>query len=280
MIKNMTGKIVKLEKPVNLYEIQKSYDDTIEFITDTENFPMVTAIVYEGQLNKAIKAKVNLKGIKLKVDALVQHYDDKLKRKWFVAKEELISKLTSISKMEKGGVGSGCNPSIGRCGRIPDKFWHGSPTGDFGTSPKGIHIGSKEAAKEALEARIGIPALGEWDGTREYGKTLLAGSKTLMRLDPNMNNFTGYNVDAPIEDYYPTGKATFGDRKSIPLNVKPNVFPVRITGNMTNTPDKPHTDSVANGLIIGQLKRGTAKNGYYYYNEGEDSGSISAVVPN
>ena len=54
------------------------------------------------------------------------------------------------------------------------------------------------------------------------------------------------------------------------------MFPVKITGPMTDT---VHADFAANGRMKGHLKRGTAKRGYYYKNEAEDSGSISAVVP-
>lgn len=36
-------------------------------------------------------------------------------------------------------------------------FWHGSPSGDLRGSKNGLHIGTYEAAKQALEARIGIP---------------------------------------------------------------------------------------------------------------------------
>jgi len=48
---------------------------------------------------------------------------------------------------------------------------------------------------------------------------------------------------------------------------------------MTNTPNRPHTDTKANSMMIRNLKIGNAKSGYYYENEGEDTGSISAVVP-
>lgn len=102
--------IVQLEKCVSIYELRKTYDDSVEFITTTDSFPMVTAIRYEGKLNKAITAKIIPKGIKQRVDKLVQNYGDKLKRKWFVAKDELITRLTSVEKMEKGGPGSGRHP--------------------------------------------------------------------------------------------------------------------------------------------------------------------------
>ena len=49
---------------------------------------------------------------------------------------------------------------------------------------------------------------------------------------------------------------------------------------MTNSRFNPHSDSKANSMIIANLKKGNSKSGYYYVNEGEDEGSISAVVPN
>lgn len=47
-----------------------------------------------------------------------------------------------------------------------DVFYHGSTDKGF-HGKKGIHVGTKLAATQALEARIGVPAEGEWDGTRE-----------------------------------------------------------------------------------------------------------------
>jgi GNAT superfamily N-acetyltransferase len=155
-------------------------------------------------------------------------------------------------------------------------WWHGTPSGDMRGGAYGLHIGSREAARQALTARIGHPAEGEWDGTRKYGETLLAGKRTLHErgIYP-----TGYSVDAPGEDHYPTGKATYGSQEPIPPHSKPDIFPVRITGEMSNTEQNPHPDFKANGYMKAQLKRGTARRGYYYTNEGEDEGSVSAVVP-
>jgi hypothetical protein len=51
-----------------------------------------------------------------------------------------------------------------------ETFYHGSTDKNL-AGKKGIHIGTYKACKQALEARIGVPAEGEWDGTREYGKT-------------------------------------------------------------------------------------------------------------
>lgn len=148
-------------------------------------------------------------------------------------------------------------------------LWHGSPNGETGLSAgsSGIHIGTREAAKQALEARIGRPAEGEWDGTREYGKTLLVG-----------HGF-GYGARAPKEPHLPTGEATYSNREPVPMHVKPDIFPVKIVGEMTNSTASPHEGFRANGLMSGQLKKGTARRGYYYTNVAEDSGSVSAVVP-
>lgn len=122
------------------------------------------------------------------------------------------------------------------------------------------------------------------DGTREYGQTLLAGKKTLKNPE-NIWKYCGFNCDrdTPEDDYYPEQKktrATYSDGTPIPFNCKPIVFPVEIIGKMTNSPYQPHTDNKANGLMLRNLKMGNAKSGYYYINDGEDGGSISAVVPN
>lgn len=176
------------------------------------------------------------------------------------------------------------NEELEKLKKNPKVFWHGSPSGVLKGSAYGLHIGTYQAAKEALEARIGVPAEGEWDGTREYGKTKLAGKKTLSKSE-NRNKATGYNTgkDIPEEDYYPSErnyKAKYSDGTELSETVMPNIQPVRIVGDMTNSPYTPHDDFKANGYMKAAITRGNAKRGYYYKNEGEDVGSISAVVPN
>jgi hypothetical protein len=151
-----------------------------------------------------------------------------------------------------------------------EQFWHGSPNGSVGerVAAYGVHVGTYEAAKQALEARIGRRADGkDWDGTQEYGKTPVAGYRH------------GYGANAPVEPHLPTGKATYSDGSPIPLDATPALLPVRIKGPMSNSPRTPHEDFKANGYMSAQLKRGRARSGYYYTNVGEDEGSISAVVP-
>jgi hypothetical protein len=162
------------------------------------------------------------------------------------------------------------------------EWWHGTPTGDLGPStPHAIHVGTLRAATQALEARIGIPVTGKWDGTRTYGETKLAGQRTLRGRDEFL--LTGHNCcDAPEEDYYPRERAErpiYAGNKPVRDEFRPNIFPVQIVGKMSNTPSTPMSDTRANATMAGQLKRGTAKRGYYYINEGEDHGSVSAVVP-
>jgi hypothetical protein len=165
-------------------------------------------------------------------------------------------------------------------------YYHGSTDTNM-SGEKGIHVGTYKAAKQALEARIGVPAVGEWDGTREYGKTLLAGRKTLERIEKEEKRYviTGFNCsrDIPNEDYFPTDReerAEYSNKAHIPFDCKPIIFKVVITGKMSNTPSNPHNDIRANSMMLRNLKQGNAKSGYYYINDGEDYGSISAVVPN
>ena len=93
------------------------------------------------------------------------------------------------------------------------EYWHGTPGGLHGT--KGVHIGTYEAATQALEAKIGTALHGVWDGTREYGKTMLAGKKTLSErgICPS-----GYRCRCPEEDHYPTGAAKYSDNTPVPMD--------------------------------------------------------------
>jgi len=162
-------------------------------------------------------------------------------------------------------------------------FFHGTPSGKLFDGKHGIHVGTFRAATEALEARIGIPAEGKWDGTREYGKTLLAGRKSLESGRYGKYRMSGFNCDAPEEDYFPTSAkkaATYSDQTIIPLNSTPAVLQVNIIKKMSNSIFSPISDSKANSMIKSLLNRNQARSGYYYENIGEDSGSISAVVPN
>jgi len=168
-------------------------------------------------------------------------------------------------------------------------YWHGSASGDLRGGSSGLHLGTKEAARQALEARIGIPATGEWDGTREYGKTLLAGRETQHRLnkEEGRNTGTGANVGAPEHDYYPTDRWTastaflkYADGSPMPMDVKPNILPYKLDTEMTNTRDLTLGDTKANASMRANLTKGVAKRGFYYTNIGEDEGSISVVVPN
>lgn len=166
-----------------------------------------------------------------------------------------------------------------------DVFWHGSTDMDF-SGKKGIHVGTKLAATQALEARIGVPATGEWDGSRQYGDALLAGKRTLNNKEKERGYYcaTGFNrgKDLPEDDYYPSDreeKAVYSDGTIVPIDCRPIVFKVSIIGQMSNTTRTPHNDTKANSMMLRNLKLGNAKRGYYYINDGEDVGSISAVVP-
>jgi hypothetical protein len=164
----------------------------------------------------------------------------------------------------------------------PTVYWHGSPSGDLRGGSTGLHLGTKLAATQALESRIGVPATGTWDGTREYGKTLLAGRKTLKRINAERgyDAFTGQNASPPEEDYYPTpGMLKYADGTETPMDVKPSIKPFRVNTEMSNSKSSPHEDFKANGYMRAQKKKGNAKKGYYYTNVGEDDGSISIVVP-
>jgi len=167
-------------------------------------------------------------------------------------------------------------------------FWHGTPSGDLRGSHYGLHVGSYEAAREALEARIGRRADGKpWDGTQTYGETLLDRDQHRSRWHPDTREWSHEVTRRPPE--LPTGEAAYSDGTPVPMDARPDIFPVRIAGPMTNTPQNPYEDFKANGYMSAAIKRGNAKRGYYYNNQGEgvtfdpltgnEKPNISAVVP-
>ena len=174
----------------------------------------------------------------------------------------------------------------------PNVFWHSTASGDLRGGTQGLHVGTYQAAKEAMEATIGIRADGkDWDGTEEYGKTLLMGGRRQQEIRDKTGTYfggTGFNArmsdpaEFPQEDFYAGDhkeRATHSNGDPVSLTAKPGIFPVRIKGAMTNSRYRPMEDFKANSTMRSLLKRGKAKRGYYYENVGEDSGSISAVVP-
>ena len=168
-----------------------------------------------------------------------------------------------------------------------ESYWHGTASGDLRGGLTGLHVGTRQAAEDALHATIGFPVEGDWDGTREYGQTKLCGKNTLKERGIFPTGFNcghsqqGYTT-FPDEDFYPTeysGRATFSNGELVPFEAKPDIFELDIIGKMSNHPGRPHGDWQANGRMAGLLKRGKARRGYFYKNQGEDSGSISAVLP-
>jgi hypothetical protein len=190
--------------------------------------------------------------------------------------------LVNVARKYRRGGGVEVYARGGRANEQDNIWWHGSVSGDLRGGKTGLHLGTKAAAEDALHARIGFPAEGSWDGTREYGETLLAGKKKI--LERNKYGLTGRNVSAPDEDYYahehPEGPLKHWNGEEVDPSSMPSIRPFKIKGPMTNSVYRPHDDWKANGYMQGALKRGNAKSGYFYKNEGEDVGSISAVVPN
>ena len=195
------------------------------------------------------------------------------------ASEIMVKSANQIKSIANGGAWSDNS-------KLFESLYHGTPDRRNMAGKNGIHIGTQLAATQALESRIGVPADGVWDGTREYGKTLLAGRKRLAEISKERGYAvsTGYNCgnDLPDENYYPSqrkSRASYSDRTEVPMDATPSIFPVSITGKMSNTAYHPHSDSTANRLMNRYSKSGNAKSGYFYKNDAEDAGSISAVVP-
>lgn len=156
---------------------------------------------------------------------------------------------------------------------LDEDMWHGSPSGKLSDT---VHVGTRKAAEEALTARIGYPADGEWDGSRKYNETKLAGKHTMIARGLSV---CGHNCHAPDHDYYPhehpEGMPTYSDSSKLTGDEYPTIKKYTLQGKMTNSLTNPRSDRIANSIA----KRGGMKRGVFYKNDAEDAGSISAVVP-
>jgi len=167
-------------------------------------------------------------------------------------------------------------------GSANGRLENGQHTQDLRGGLSGLHLGTLDAARDALCAHIGYRAdCKDWDGSTQYGKTKLAGKKTLKKI--GSDTITGHNCKAPEEDYYANEhpeKVKYSNGEIYDYTNRPAIKKYEIVGKMTNTPWNAHPDWHANGYMKRALKVGNAKSGYYYKNIAEDPGSISAVVPN
>ena len=100
----MTKKLCFLEVPVSIHELRKTYDDSVDFVTEVGIYPNVTAIAFDGMLSKAIRGKTTLKSIKPRVDRLLELYKRRLFRFWDDHTESLVDTVVSagMQKDEEG----------------------------------------------------------------------------------------------------------------------------------------------------------------------------------
>jgi len=276
-----------------LSEDSEGYKYRVALVVDGNEIAVTKSITESGALNigknfvhnvlieRALskpeyKSKEKIvKGMKSKISDFKKRYGDQAKSVMYATATKLAKESVEESELliEKDYQATGI-------------WYHGSPSGKFVGSHYGLHVGTKLAATQALQARIGVPTTGEWDGTREYGKTLLAGRKNLEVMEKERGYYltTGYNAgsEVPEEDYYASDRKElpkFSDGSDIKLNDKPKIFKLKINVPMSNTPQNPMQDFKANGYMAANIKKGTARRGYFYINDGEDEGSISAVLP-
>jgi 2'-5' RNA ligase len=240
----------------------------------------------------------------------------------------------------------------------PRTWWHGTKFGKLAdsveTSGQGFHIGTYEAAREAVAAQTGDDpgprgdpqalALGVFsrymvepqaqaDGSytfdyqtapgkawnRDYGtmRVRFEGDWIVADSTPGPAVETGtrtvQSATGPMElpayepfepwlrtasrrswlgaryngvELLPPGKRPYTDAGVLAGPNAPSeplegmkMVPVWIVGEMTNTPRDPRKDGAANARMTSLLKRGQARRGWFYENDSEDAGSVSAALP-
>lgn len=150
----------------------------------------------------------------------------------------------------------------------PGTYFHGHPTGNFNWEERGqgFHVGSKQAATDAVVARA---AYGKYPGDV-----------------PIPAPFLGHRVavNDPARPYHRSEAVAHPEHVRGGRIVSPMVnWPGSLGsygkgdhGDMVNS-----GDAMANGRVAAINSRGqTMRQGIYYKNASEDAGSVSAVLPN
>lgn len=156
---------------------------------------------------------------------------------------------------------------------LPGTFFHGHPTGNFNWDttgrPQGFHVGTKQAATEAVVARVGTRgAPTTYSGGERSGPTFPGTVRPVD--DPNRpytrseyvahpEHLRGGRIDAPMVNH-PAYLGSYGKGDD---------------GDMNGS-----GDVLANGKVAEINSKGrTMRQGIYYKNVAEDTGSVSAVLP-
>lgn len=150
----------------------------------------------------------------------------------------------------------------------PGMMFHGNPTGNFNVehrqAPYGFHVGSRQAAEEAVNARAGY---GRYSDASPIPAPLRAQKKETKGVDgfttvshkTHSEAVRGGRVVSPMVNA-PTALGTYG-RGAL--------------GDMDNSGDVAANAKAREIHTKGQKMR----RGIFYKNASEDAGSVSAVIP-
>ena len=192
----MNDRIVYLERPVNIYELRKTYADGVEFVTDTASYPDAVAVRYSGQLNKVIRGKLVAKSVKERADRLLELYERRLFKFWDERMDALVEKVTSLD-IAKGGPGSGCQGP--NCGR---------PTTGIKEHPLVQEAKSYSSAEEFVNAKM--KQVKRKDALKEAGRIALGNEPTEIKGNTVWAGNSGMNEEQMIAEL--EGKNAFVDR--------------------------------------------------------------------
>jgi len=155
----------------------------------------------------------------------------------------------------------------------PGTYFHGHPTGNFNWEQppghSGFHVGSKQAATDAVVARAGFSGR-----STTYSNGMETGPTYPGRWEP---------VNDPDRPYVKSRKIAHPEHLRGGRIVSPMVNSPSTLGSYgKGTPgDMSHSgDVMANARATAIRTRGqTMRQGIYYMNVSEDAGSVSAVLP-
>lgn len=151
---------------------------------------------------------------------------------------------------------------------LPGTYFHGHPSGNFNWDidgrPQGFHVGSYEAAEQAVTRKQfygdGTPVLAPLEATKRESE----GEMSTRRYEAHPDQIRGGRIVSPMVNS-PHYLGSYGSNDN-----------ASYLGVMTHS-----GDALANGRVRSINTRGQImRQGMYYRNQIEDAGSISAVLPN
>jgi len=93
--------ILKFDKPLSIEKAREHYNNNVQFITSTVDYPNVTAVEFKGDPRFIFKRKIVAPKVTKKSNKIVGKYNKNIKRLWNGTFNNIIESIKLLSKQEQ-----------------------------------------------------------------------------------------------------------------------------------------------------------------------------------